>query len=330
MTPIEAGTPIVTTKSFEYGEGLKGVVLNFKKPAYAILFEKQQKNYHNLDDRITTDTGYYLKKTNFNATKIDPVARAFYMSDLNNWQKTPIQIRREEKNLDSWKNEITMYESHIKKDLEKVEKTKKIIEDLKNTKIPEITDSTETIATINKHKKVSLLTYKQIDGIDYFVIETEPLYYHLDGVKQGLLGQYVLFVHTSFDSVYGINKSVHFFNGEIHHPCIDHSRTFCLGNFSQEIVIAQRTKDIYRLINSLILFLEEPNYGSPYVTWKTFQRAQPVDKPAEDYSEYFDRSFWEKQTWDKEADEKKRTELDEKFEDEDAHEDYDSNEEAIF
>ena len=95
------------------------------------------------------------------------------------------------------------------------------------------------------------------------------------------------------------NYKRHMRRSDLHHPCISNFNLCLGGDMQSEMYALSNRKAWITLVYTLINFLENPNYGSPYVADIEFSCAQAVTIRPRNPLDWFSPGYWESnEKWD--------------------------------
>lgn len=186
-----------------------------------------------------------------------------------------------------YENEIKNYFRNINDCRKKITDSSSMLEDIKNAK------ASNSLEKITKNKKVDKVYFK---GDNIYVL-TKPLSYHnLDDIEIIKDIRYVIRIGNisseNIDDISVSNVSTYSNNHSSNDHCCVSGYSCCLGN-----VIIKTIKSSYYDLNSVILalmmFLEKPDYETPYINeevFKNFDRYS-IEFQEEDLSKAFDKGF---------------------------------------
>lgn len=212
-----------------------------------------------------------------------------FFTNYNNrvTQSLSYSVGKIQSNIISYENEIKNYFRNINDYRKKITDSSLILEDIKNAK------ASNSLEKITKNKKVDKVYFK---GDNIYVL-TKPLsYYNLDDIEIIKDIRYVIRIgNISPDNIGDISVSNVSTYSNAHssndHCCVS-GYSCCLGN-----VIIKTIKSSYYDLNSvilaLIMFLEKPDYETPYINeevFKNFDRYS-IEFQEEDLSKAFDNGF---------------------------------------
>lgn len=165
-------------------------------------------------------------------------------------------------------NAISEYQEHIERHKSKIEELEKLEKpDYKKVK----KDIIKQFALISNNPMVeSVDIIKQGEGSRgtdrYIRVITKPLTYHSN--RKGNepfefeLGQYMFFIRADHFRIVNMTYTA---NG-YHHPCVDGGASPCFGgNVQTEIFKYLQEGNYAAAVFLAINFLQEPNYGRPYI-----------------------------------------------------------------
>lgn len=136
------------------------------------------------------------------------------------------------------------------------------------------------------------------DGIMY--VTTKPLVYKKnERVNEFPLGRYLL-RFASNSTMIAVNLDRQMNKGNFFHPCIKSNNfNICWGESRPQVLKLEEDNNIIFLIGLFCNFVQEPNYGVPYVNDIYFQYAQPVTIKPKKLCDYFNDSYWiNNEKWD--------------------------------
>lgn len=212
-----------------------------------------------------------------------------FFTNYNNrvTQSLSSSVSRISSNIISYEDEIKNYFRNINDCRKKITDNSLILEDIKNAK------ASNSLEKITKNKKVDKVYFKD----DNIYVLTKPLsYYNLDDIEIIKDIRYVIRIgNISPDNINDIsvsNVSTYSNNHSSNDHCCVSGYSCCLGN-----VIIKTIKSSYYDLNSvilaLIMFLEKPDYETPYINedvFKDFDRYS-IEFQEEDLSKAFDKGF---------------------------------------
>jgi hypothetical protein len=206
-------------------------------------------------------------------------------------------VKNIKRNLIGYKDSIEYYKKEIIKQTEiLIEKE----EELKNTKIVIKKNwFKDALYNLNHNPKVN----KVIIENNALIIKTNDLVYrhkNKDIPNYNLGAYYILFDNYKNILIVNYKKYNRFNNCTYFHPNIRSNFNCCMGEVVKRNVHQYlESGDFDLAVNLIILFLEEPNYGTPYVRAEIFACSQPVTLK-DDYKILFEPSSWQKENWDQE------------------------------
>lgn len=197
-----------------------------------------------------------------------------------------------------------------------------------------IIDINQQMKDIKKDKKIninkiineSLIQYEHLSNNEkilsfslvknYLIITTKDLLYTdkrkgIEGAEMGAFKIYIKNEKNQF-KIGAINYKFHLLK-DYCHPCVLTSSTICMGeNVASEIKKQYNENNIDMIFFTLINFLEESNYGTPYQGIKSFLKfKQVVTINPKKESNWFNKLYWQKnEKWDYEEYNKKQKEND--------------------
>lgn len=338
---ITVGDKIVTNKNFK-PIGLDGELLKIEEKIqgeifgkvnqeeigdenlFIVKFNKEYEFTHFLDNQIMDEPVYaYLSKKEFDIKEkvnIDEEIIPLYEATiaLKDFNSSPIEslinhVRDIELNIKS--------EARTIKDLRDNLRSKNL--DLKNAIVNKKFLNSDNETIIKRCKKIT--NHNKIKSFELtndrsLIVTTEDLYFRcLDrDLPTFNLGGYKILIPagiTSRENIKIANYKRHYKMGSYHHPCINSELRVCLGDeLSQTIDRLIVQKNIFQIIGMLIDFLQEPDYGSPYVDARIFYTHQPRTTRPRDQLNWFSSSYLRgNEDWDIELESRKSNFIQHKF-----------------
>jgi hypothetical protein len=150
---------------------------------------------------------------------------------------------------------------------------------------------------ILNHDKVESIEYYQ----NYIIITTKDILFNDEGrgIKDFNIGAFKIKFNENFN-FFAVNYKMHLMK-IFFHPCIRFGNDVCLGSsVAYEIEKHKENFDFDLLIYTLINFIEEPNYGKPFMKIENLIKfMQPVTMKPNTPLEWFNQSYWnENEKWD--------------------------------
>lgn len=151
-----------------------------------------------------------------------------------------------------------------------------------------------SVQKMMKNPKIeSVCTSDNDNGETFVIITTKDLIYSSPRCSYNI-GQFKLKIgSTGKPEAVNITK---FYgdNATRFHPCVNGSFGMCLGaQVENHVMKLIKAGDLNGVATTLINFLEEPNYGSPYISDIEFYAAQPVKIKPKTEIDWFDRNLWD-------------------------------------
>jgi len=300
------GDEIITTKAFEFGENMQGIIREvIDKNIFAVEFEEHKDGMHKFSDMLLKEDGYCLAKKDFNIVNqysnsnkdkegfVVKLRECHFTKLLN----IPSDIRDLENQKRNNKSEIKSIATRTKKlegELKKIDIEKNTI--IKNAEfIPENEKFAKQYDKLISHKLINDI----IINDNYLIIKTEDLTFTEErtALPDFNLGAYYMFISTtSTQKPKVINYKKQLTKGGYHHPCIERGGHLCLGSVvGNGVDKCMKNGSYIELVYLLLNFLQEPNYNGPYIEAKFFISAQPVTIKPKSIEGWLNRDEWRKE-----------------------------------
>lgn len=220
-------------------------------------------------------------------------------------------IQEESRNIINLKSQVNNSERQIKDYVESINRQKQaVIRDnllikRKKEELEKAIEGTETdnselyFKNIFKNPDVKSLDLLMYNGQTCLLLTTNELEYTSNkrDLKFMIGGYKVLFLPGG--QIMASNYTKHYYKGQYHHPCVESGFGVCMGGaFKSALRNAITAKDYASAVHMTIDFLKAPSYGSPYTEDVNLISMQPIDKQPAIETDWFSRTFFEKQSWD--------------------------------
>jgi len=323
-TKVYVGDRIVTNKNFKpfmsnkdlfdvEDNKYKGTIIEIRDSMLNIAFDDEHPFCHTLENRTDRMNGYSLlfKESDLDSSVdlSDEKKRAFVglIRELafKKISELPIKIRSKEDSLRSLVSTARSLAADLSRKELQIEGDNHKLADLIKSKRGLTVNVDELVSKYDKfmsNKKIASVDPIESDGYKSVLITTNDLVYHREGSSLGdfTLGAYkILIPLDSGQRVRAINYKRHKDRFKYHHPCINNS-TLCLGeSVGDEVMKLRNEGNIIGLAYLLIIFLEKPDYGNPYIQEEEFFCAQTVTIKPENEIDWFSNIYWdENEKWD--------------------------------
>ena len=298
---------IITNKKSTIGADQKGIIYsNYEelKDIYQIFLDEPNENAHTFKGIINSKRGIFLKQSEFDVVPIEkPMDRFNLMQEykfinniiINGKKKTEAleyAIKSHKENLKYYQKELKNRGKMLKQDIVKLKNFKESLDGK-----PESFD--------NQYEKI--IKHPKIDNIqivdNYIIVTTKDLTYHDGKIPDFILGAYHIFIPfnaISKNEIKIINYKRQYNLGHLFHPCVKEEGVVCTGDqLAYEINNFLKENQIAFLVFDYINFLENPNYGSPYIQANKFRASQDVSFKPKNILDYLKQSEWQAhEKWD--------------------------------
>ena len=250
------------------------------------------------------DTGEDIQVDNFTQFMTDANTKSLneYESE---YSRILSSIDNAKQTIDRLIRDIENYKRSEFENRSKLEIIENDVSNMLNRKI-DTDEYTNYYKGILKNSNIESLEVVDDGGEKKLLVTTKPLKYvnsrkTIEGKPLELtFGAYKILVDKR-GSVKVANFTHHYSKGSRHHCCVDGDFNVCMGgNVSNAIRKAAEGKDYASIIHLMIDFLKEPDYGQPYIQDVDLVGMQEITAKAENWKDYFRRSFYEKNNWDSE------------------------------
>ena len=127
---------------------------------------------------------------------------------------------------------------------------------------------------LERNKKIKSIKAHEYNNSFYLIIETYKLKYKSSRIKYNQGNFWIIYNLTDKTLfVFGNKPFKHNIN-----PCISSGGSVCYGSLEAMIKEERQANNICNVINETIIFLQEPNYRTPYESDLSFKYAQQLGK----------------------------------------------------
>jgi len=304
---IIIGSKIETNKSFKpvdeneveiklEEKNITGTVISKHLGLYTIMFEKEYPFTHYLMDSSFKEPVFcWLSEKEFNVvaepeikdTQNKEIVSYFISKKYELLTKTPSEIKVAktdftslERNAKSIERDMNNYVNRLKSISLKI---KRLENKLSFSELDTDAIVNQTEKLLDNPKIQDLKIVNAADNSEVIVLTTKDLYFvdYERDYPTFNLGAYKIVFREDCEGnpiVRAFNFKKSFKNGDYSHPCVAGDGSLCLGaNIKERISILLDKYKILQAASLLIDFLEEPNYGTPYIDAREFALAQEIN-----------------------------------------------------
>lgn len=317
---IYIGQKIKTNKKFKpllangnvfdtRGEEFCGVIIAKRGKYYIVDFGKEYEFTHYSDGLLQNPTGYALSSTEFSVEEEvaieDKNERDFCFmfreAAFMNLERIPGEIRSLEDKTRSLSSSIKSMAMEIEdkeKDLLKKNIELKAKKEYASTMSVDLADAQKQYHKLFLNPKV-----KEVEVIGRkIIITTNDLGYKNENTGIYFVsGAYKILLDMDDPTEFRVVNYKKHYAKHIFNPCVKEG-SVCMGSSVGTTVNALLSKRAFiPFVHTIIDFLEEPNYGRPYLNERDFLAGNIVTMSPSDQLDWFNMSYWgENEEWDEE------------------------------
>lgn len=291
----------------EISKGLFGTLVE-KGYGYVVEFEKEYSFTYGYNEFFKDNLYFVFNDVNNlqstkdeKESKMDELCGFIYNVKKQEVEREAGDLSRKRENVCSWKRSISDYQKSIRDYNQKILETEILLNNFTRGDAFKSIDKEmihDSIIKMMKNPKIeSISTCDDEYGNTFVIITTKDLMYSSPRCSYNI-GQFKLKIGTTGKpNAVNITKTYK----RISHPCVNSSFGMCLGSqVESHINNLVKVGDLGGIATTLINFLEEPNYGHPYIQDIEFYSAQPVTIKPKTELDWFVESSWNDQQFDDE------------------------------
>lgn len=291
----------------EIQKGLFGVIVE-KNYEYVVEFEKEYDFTYSYNE-FFKDKRYFIfdNLDNIQSTKSEEeteresLAGFFYNAKKSAIEKEIGDVENKKSYILNKKRDIESYKQNIKELSRRIATEELLLKDILSGEAFKSIDREMidlSISKMRKNPKIESITVEDDEiGNSFLIVTTTDLLYSSPRCSYQI-GKFKLKLDANSKPM-AVNTTRVYGSGSRFHPCVNGSFGMCLGSQVENHVMKLiKFGDFGGAITTLINFLEEPNYGTPYIDDIEFYGAQPVTVKPKTELEWFDTGIWASQKFD--------------------------------
>jgi hypothetical protein len=284
---------------------------------YGVKYDKYYSGFHLLNGKLKEKLGYWWEESEIypyqdclTTTKNEELKKffnLFYSKQFLNKIKINNLLLQSKKNIDYYQELIKINNCST----EEFYHTKKSLDNEKiNSK--QLQEQLDRVIDLKVFKRQysNILKHPAVNSVEIIdnnlIISTNDILYQdpRQKLKDINIGKFkILINNTSLQIVNCTRFRKHYNDYDYeyyYHPCIRTGHICCGSNVDSEFKKHIGNNDIDLAVYTIINFIEEPNYGNPYIAIESFMfRTQQVTIKPKNTMEWFNKSYWNRnQKWD--------------------------------